>query len=67
MQRGGEDGALDRKLERAVLQQAGQDIGDAEPAGINQRSGAFARARLVPAHWVGDKGLPATGMSVMFT
>ena len=31
MQRGDEHGALDRKLERALLQQMGQDIGDAEP------------------------------------
>ena len=31
MQRGDEHGALDRKLERALLQQMGQDVGDAEP------------------------------------
>ena len=31
MQRGDEDGALDRELEGALLQQVGQDVGDAEP------------------------------------
>src|SRR5271165_1115503 len=31
MQRGDEHGALDRKLERALLQQMGQDVGDVEP------------------------------------
>jgi hypothetical protein len=31
MQRGDERRPLDRKLERALLQQVGQDVGDAEP------------------------------------
>src|SRR5271166_2807108 len=31
MQRGDEHDALDRKLERALLQQMGQDVGDVEP------------------------------------
>jgi hypothetical protein len=31
MQRGDEDGALDRKLEGALLEQVAQDVGDAEP------------------------------------
>ena len=31
MQHGDEDGVLDRKLECALLQQADQDVGDAEP------------------------------------
>ena len=38
MQRGDEHGALDRKLERALLQQMGQDIGDAEPLQIRPNS-----------------------------
>ena len=41
MQRGDEHGALDRKLERALLQQMGQDVGDAEPL---PRSGRTASA-----------------------
>ena len=38
MQRGDEHGALNRKLERALLQQMGQDVGDADRSQIRPNS-----------------------------
>ena len=65
-----EHGALDRKLERAVLQQIGQDVGDAEPlpdpavqhraadplGGDRQRALGVLVERVDQQHLVGELG-----------
>ena len=70
MQRGDEHGALDRKLERALLQQIAQDVGDAEPlpdpaeqhrsadplGGDRQRAFASSSSAWIEQHLVGELG-----------
>src|SRR6202022_2019845 len=70
MQGGDEDGALDRKLECALLQQADQDVGDAEPlpdsakqqgsadplGGDRQRALGIFVERIDQQHLIGELG-----------
>jgi hypothetical protein len=57
MQRGDEDGALDRKLDCALLQQADQCAGDAEPPADS------AKQQWPPIRLVATDGPPSASSS----